>query len=75
MKGVPDLETFLTKVYKFTVATDSKAIYVDNNSLTRMGDFHTLLTNLEKITEKLANIFKSKEIKNWDRLKALTSYK
>ena len=74
MKGVPDLEKLLTRIYKFSLEADSKAMYINSTSLLRMNEFYTLLTNLEKKKKKLGLIFPIKTKIKSNRLTALKTF-
>lgn len=57
MKGTPDLERSLAKIYKFSVEAESRAIYINLNSVHKQNEFYTLLTELDSIVEKLDIVF------------------
>jgi len=72
MTGIPDLERWLARVYKFSVESDSKAIYINRNLMFRLHEFYLLITEFEKIVSKLLSIFPVKYNNHSSRLDSLT---
>jgi DNA mismatch repair protein MSH6 len=71
IKNIPDLEKWLARLYKFSIDSESKAIYVNINLVYRLNEFYLVITAFEEIVEKLQKIFKSKNVDKWRRLKSL----
>jgi len=57
MKKFADLERYLCRIYKYSISTQSNAIYVDANSLSRLDELFILLTQLKNLIEVLDEIF------------------
>lgn len=74
MRKFADLERYLCRIYKYSISTQSNAIYVDSTSLSRLDELFILLTQLNDIIEALDEVFSSKSELKSKRLKALVSF-
>ena len=73
LKKLPDLERMLSKIYTYSQRSSVKAIYIDISVITRLDEFYTLLSMLNKVRETITEIFNHDIIKTLrsKRLKAL----
>ena len=74
MKRIADLERYLWRIYKYSIATKSNAIYVDANSLSRLDELNILLTQFKTIIDILEEVFTDRDKINSKRLKALITF-
>ena len=74
MKSSHDLEKCLQNIYKFWVASESRAVYVKVNLQSHLNYFYILIEQFEKIIQKLEKIFPNKSIIKAKRLKSLLTF-
>lgn len=74
MKKFADLERYLCRIYKYSISTQSNAIYVDVNSLSRLDELFLLLTQLKDIVHSLDEVFGDRSEIKTKRLKALVTF-
>lgn len=72
MKTIGDLEKYLVRIYKYSVETQSKAIYLNINAVNRLDEFCTLLTQFRETVRKLDKTFARYKVRS-RRLIALTT--
>jgi len=74
MRKYADLERYLCRIYKYSISTNSNAIYVNENSLSRLDELYILLSQLEDITKDISDIFGDHKDISAHRLKALVTF-
>lgn len=74
MRKFADLERYLCRIYKYSISTQSNAIYVDVNSLSRLDELFLLLTQLKDIVSTLDEVFGDRSSIKSKRLKALLTF-
>jgi DNA mismatch repair ATPase MutS len=74
MRKFADLERYLCRIYKYSISTQSNAIYVDVNSLNRLDELFCLLTKLKDIVHCLDEVFGDRTEIKTKRLKALVTF-
>jgi len=74
MRKFADLERYLCRIYKYSISTQSNAIYVDVNSLSRLDELFLLLTQLIEIIDVLDEVFSDRSGLSSKRLKALVTF-
>ena len=77
LKKLPDLERMLSRIYTYSQKSSVKAIYIDISVITRLDEFHSLLSELKRLSEILNDVFNEDAIKTLrsKRLRALVQYK
>lgn len=76
LKKLPDLERMLSRIYTYSQKTSIKAIYIDISVITRLDEFHSLLSVLKKLGEIIGEVFTKDVLKGLRsrRLKALVQF-
>ena len=74
MRKFADLERYLCRIYKYSISTQSNAVYVEANSLSRLDELFLLLSQMEGIIDVLDEIFGDRSDIVTKRLKALITF-
>jgi hypothetical protein len=67
----------LSRIYTYSQRSSVKAIYIDISVITRLDEFHALLSQLKKLTEILNDVFDRDAIKKLKskRLRGLSQFR
>ena len=73
-KEISDLEKYLVRIYKYSVEQESRALYVSIDMISRLNEFHLLLSQFEKCINKLNKVFGDRSEIESTRLKTLVNF-
>ena len=75
MKGIYDLERYLVRLYKYSIESENRAIYINVNELERFNEFFICINQFNFIIDKLDIVFENRSKIKSKRLKNLVTFK